>query len=51
MNNVLINGQHLTDIANAIRAKSGSENTFLPSQLAGAINNLTTEEKWKRPAE
>lgn len=51
MSNVLINGQHLTDIADAIRAKSGTEETFLPSQLAGAINNLTTEEKWKRPAE
>lgn len=33
---------HLTNIANAIRAKNGTANTYKPSEMANAIANITT---------
>ena len=42
MANVIINDTNLTNIANAIRNKTGSTNTYKPSEMAGAINSITT---------
>ena len=41
MSNVVINDQHLKDIANAIRNKNGSVKTYKPIEMAPAINALT----------
>ena len=38
----LIQTQTLTAIADAIRAKNGSSNTYTPAQMAGAIGAITT---------
>lgn len=43
MSNVLINEQHLTDIANAIRAKNGSTDTYTPGEMAAAIKSSETD--------
>ena len=42
MAKVLISDQYLTNIGNAIRAKNGSTNTYTPSQMAPAIEAITT---------
>lgn len=47
----LVNGQYLEDIADSIRAKNGSSNTYRPSQMASAIDdipelNQTTVLQW-----
>lgn len=42
MAKVLINESNLEDIADAIRAKNGSSDTYLPSQMATAISNIST---------
>lgn len=41
MANVLINEQYLTDIANAIREHSFSEDTYKPREMAAAIDALS----------
>lgn len=42
MANVLINEQYLTDIANAIREKSKSTDTYKPKEMAAAISELSS---------
>lgn len=42
MAQVIVNDTSLTAIANAIRAKNGSNITYLPSEMATAIGNLST---------
>ena len=44
MSNVIINNSNLTNIANAIRNKNGSTNTYKPSEMANAINNISISE-------
>ena len=41
MSIVTINDKHLTDIATAIRQKSGIEDTFKPSEMAKAIKDIS----------
>ena len=38
----LVTGTHLTNIANAIRAKLGVQTTYQPSQMAAAIESIPT---------
>lgn len=38
----LISDTYMTNIANAIRGKLNSSDTYLPSQMAGAINSILT---------
>ena len=40
MANVIVNDTNLTNIANAIRAKNGTQTTYLPSEMATAISNI-----------
>lgn len=40
MPNVLVNDEYLSDIADAIRAKNGSSDTYTPGQMAGAIEDI-----------
>ena len=40
MAEVIINDQHLIDLAAAIRRKGGTADTFTPGELAAAIDNL-----------
>lgn len=42
MANVVINETNLTNIANAIREKNGTEETYKPSEMAEAISAITT---------
>ena len=42
MANVIINDVNLTNIANAIRGKNGSSDTYKPSEMPDAIANLPT---------
>jgi hypothetical protein len=42
MANVIINDVNLVNIANAIRGKNGSSDTYKPSEMAAAIANLPT---------
>lgn len=42
MANVLVEEQYLQDIADAIRVKNGSNNTYTPAQMANAISSITT---------
>ena len=44
MSNVIINDNHLKDIANTIRSKNETENTYKPSEMAGAINELIRDD-------
>lgn len=44
MAHVLITEQYLTDIANAIREKNGSSDTYTPLQMASAIQSLPSED-------
>lgn len=39
---VIVNQEHLQDIADAIRAKNGSIDTYTPAQMAAAISALET---------
>ena len=41
MAKVLISDQYLTNIANAIRNKNGSQNTYTPAQMASAITAIS----------
>lgn len=41
MARVLVNESNLQNIADAIRAKNGSSDTYLPSQMASAISNIS----------
>lgn len=40
MSRALVTEQHLTDIANAIRAKNGSSDAYTPAQMASAISAI-----------
>ncbi len=42
MGKVLVTDTHLTNIANAIRSKNGTSNTYKPSEMASAIENIET---------
>ena len=42
MAKVLVSESNLTNIANAIRTKNGSSNTYTPAQMATAIENIST---------
>ena len=42
MAKVIITEQYLEDIADAIRAKNGSQDTYYPSEMAGAIEAIDT---------
>lgn len=42
MARVLINESNLQNIADAIRGKNGTQNTYTPSQMAGAISAIST---------
>ena len=42
MANVLVEESSLSNIAKAIRYKNGTENTYKPSEMAGAIENIET---------
>lgn len=52
MANVIIDDTHLSDIADAIRGKNGSLNTYTPAQMAAAISAIETggskKVKWLR---
>lgn len=41
MSNVLVNEEYLSGIANAIRAKNGSSDTYTPGQMASAIGDIS----------
>lgn len=45
MSKVLVTESYLTDIGNAIRSKNGSTSQYKPSEMAGAINDITTQGK------
>ena len=45
MSKVLVTESYLADIGNAIRNKNGSTNQYKPSEMAGAINDITTQGK------
>ncbi len=40
MANVVVNDEYLSDIADAIRTKSGTSDTYKPSEMAEAISNI-----------
>lgn len=42
MGKVLVTESYLEDIADAIREKNGTENTYNPSQMADAIEAIET---------
>lgn len=44
MSKVLVTESCLTDIGNAIRAKNGSTAKYKPSEMARAINDITTQD-------
>lgn len=41
---VITNTQNYVDIANAIREKNGSEDTYMPSEMAAAIQAIACDE-------
>jgi len=41
MTYVITDKQNYEDIADAIRAKNGSQSTYTPSQMATAISNIS----------
>lgn len=45
MAQVLVTESYLDDIADAIRDKTGSEDTYTPGQMAGAINGIHTADE------
>ena len=44
MSKVLVTESYLTDIGNAIRSKNGSTTKYKPSEMADAINDITTQD-------
>lgn len=44
MSKVLVTESYLTDIGNAIRNKNGSTSQYKPSEMAGAINDITAQD-------
>lgn len=42
MSNVLVEEQYLSDIANSIRSKNGSTDTYKPSEMSNAIDNISS---------
>lgn len=46
----LVSGQYLDDIADSIRAKNGSSDTYKPSQMAAAIDNIPSGGGGSRPS-
>lgn len=44
MAQVLITETYIEDIADAIRDKNGTENTYTPAQMAQAIEDIETAE-------
>mgnify|MGYP003571380220 CR=1 FL=1 len=42
MSKVLVTDTYLTDIADSIRSKNGTQNTYKPSEMSSAIDNLPT---------
>lgn len=42
MANKITNTQYYSDIADAIRSKNGSSDTYTPAQMATAISNIST---------
>ena len=44
MSKVLVTESYLTDIGNAIRSKNRSTTKYKPSEMAGAINDITTQD-------
>lgn len=44
MANVIVEEQSLIDVANAIRTQNGTDNSYKPSEMAGAILDITTSE-------
>ena len=44
MSKVLVDEANLTAIGNAIRNKNGSYDTYKPGEMAGAINDITTQD-------
>lgn len=42
MGNVIIDESNLTNIANSIRAKNGSQTTYTPGQMSTAISSIPT---------
>lgn len=44
MSKVLVTESYLTDIGNAIRNKNGSATKYTPSEMAEAINDITTQD-------
>ena len=44
MSKVLVTESYLTDIGNAIRNKNGSTTKYKPSEMAGAINDITSQD-------
>lgn len=42
MANVLVDDTNLTNIANSIRAKNGSSDTYTPAEMSTAIDNIPT---------
>ena len=44
MSKVLVTESYLTDIGDAIRSKNGSTDRYKPSEMAGAINDITTQD-------
>lgn len=45
MSQVLVTEDYLEDIADAIRGKNGSEDTYTPAQMAGAIEGIHTADE------
>lgn len=43
MANVLIESQTMTDIADAIREKNGTDNTYFPSEMPQAVRDIQSE--------
>lgn len=41
MSKVVITESYLEDIADAIREKNGTQNTYTPAQMATAISNIS----------
>lgn len=51
MSEVFVNEQYLLNIANSIRSKNQTNNTYKPREMSQAIENLLVadQHKWKRP--
>ena len=51
MAKAVTNTQHYTDIANAIRSRTGKSGALKPSQMAAEIQDIPDDPKWVRPQE